>query len=174
LRKPDDYVIASVLFGSDRSRVDVLTPGRNLLLAVLLTFAAAGSAGAAEINIAALGVRVSGGVTSVRLVNNTSGVAAWMTVGQTFGGYVISGFDERNNAVVLVRDSVRVLLPLKTPRVQSSRGGNQPAPAADTAAVSSPLTPQGAEAAPAPAPSPAAPEPAAAPAPAPSSAPQRQ
>jgi len=100
---------------------------------ILALIGVSGRLSGAEVGILVTAVRDSGGVTSVRLTNSATGATAWMAVGQTFGGYVVSSFDSRTNSVILVRDNVRLVIPLRTPQVQGSRGGaasSQPAVAA--------------------------------------------
>jgi hypothetical protein len=112
-----------------------MTLGRTLRLVLLASIAIANGAQGAEPSVQATAVRVSGGTTSVRMVNNATGSSAWINVGQTFGGYVIASFEAASNTVVLSRDGTNMRLQLRSPRVQNSRGQTPSAPQQDPAGV---------------------------------------
>jgi hypothetical protein len=122
----------------------------RLLALALLTTAALRAADA--IQIAGV-ISLEPGRTMVRLVNTTSGVAAWVAVGDSFSGYRVQSFnasaDGRSDSVTLTGNGPPLRLTLAVPRVRSSttRGGAPAAPptgatpAAPTSAQGSPMVP---------------------------------
>lgn len=69
------------------------------------------------------------GKTSVRLVQKATGSAAWIPIGQSFEGYVVSAFEPKEETVVLVKDGATLRVRLNTAKVQEGK------PAADPAVV---------------------------------------
>jgi hypothetical protein len=80
-------------------------------------FLSVASAATAEIKFA--GILVTTEKTMFRLKDDAAGTAAaWVQVGQTFGGYAILRFDERRDLLTLLKDGAQSEVRLKDSKVQ--------------------------------------------------------
>jgi hypothetical protein len=106
-----------------------------LRLLVLFLSLLAGLRAADAIQMAGV-ISIGPGKTLVRLVNATTGIASWVSVGDTFAGYRVQSYtpspDGRSDFVTLTGNGAPLRLTLATSKVRSSnaRGG--------TAAVTTP------------------------------------
>lgn len=106
---------------------------KPLRLLVLFLSLLAGLRAADAIQVAGV-ISVGPGKTLVRLVNSTTGVAAWVSVGDTFSGYNVQSYnassDGRNDTVTLTGNGAPLRLTLATPKIRSStaRGGTTTVP----------------------------------------------
>jgi hypothetical protein len=115
---------------------------KPLRLLVLFLSLLAGLRAADAIQVAGV-IAIAPGNTLVRLINSTTGIAAWVSVGDTFSGYRVQSYnpspDGKSDSVTLSGNGAPLRLTLATPKVRSStaRGGaaptltsaNPPAPA---------------------------------------------
>ena len=92
------------------------------LLGLWLATAALG----AEPSIDFLGVLAGGSETSVSLADKTSGQTRWVKIGQEFGGYLVSAYEEGSETVILSKGGQQFRLRLKTAKVKA--GGAPPPP----------------------------------------------
>ena len=72
-------------------------------------------------------VLVLPGKTSVRLALRSGGSAAWIPVGQSFEGYVISVYDAKGETVVLTEGGVTTRVHLNTAKIQEGKPPLDPA-----------------------------------------------
>jgi hypothetical protein len=103
---------------------------KPLRLLVLFMSLLAGLRAADAIQVAGVISRGPGSQPMVRLVNATTGVAAWVSVGDTFSGYQVQSYnasaDGKSDSVTLTGNGAPLRLTLATPKVRSStaaRGG---------------------------------------------------
>lgn len=117
---------------------------KPLRILVLFFSLLAGLRAADAIQVAGV-ISVGPGKTMVRLVNSTTGVAAWVSVGDTFSGYNVQSYnassDGKSDSVTLTGNGAPLRLTLATPKIRSStaRGGTTAGPGG--AAPSDPNTP---------------------------------
>lgn len=106
---------------------------KPLRILVLFFSLLAGLRAADAIQVAGV-ISVGPGKTMVRLVNSTTGVAAWVSVGDTFSGYNVQSYnassDGKNDTVTLTGNGAPLRLTLATPKIRSSnaRGGTTAGP----------------------------------------------
>ena len=106
---------------------------KPLRILVLFFSLLAGLRAADAIQVAGV-ISVGPGKTMVRLVNATTGVAAWVSVGDTFSGYNVQSYnassDGKSDSVTLTGNGAPLRLTLATPKIRSStaRGGATTAP----------------------------------------------
>jgi hypothetical protein len=96
-----------------------------LLLLSLLS--AAVRVAAAEERLEFAGVLVLPKQTTVRLVDKSSGVSAWIPLGQAFEGYVVTAYEAKEETVVLAKDGTTLRIRLDAGKVKE--GGPEPTPA---------------------------------------------
>jgi hypothetical protein len=102
-----------------------------LRLLVLLLSLVAGLRAADAIQVAGV-ISIGPGNALVRLINSTTGIAAWVSVGDTFSGYRVQSYnaspDGKSDSVTLTGNGAPLRLTLATPKVRSStaRGGATP------------------------------------------------
>lgn len=106
---------------------DAMSLFRFCLFFSLTAVAGWGASAGEEIEFSA--VVVLPGKISVRLVQKATGSAAWIPIGQSFEGYVVSAFESREETVVLMKDGVTSRVRLNTAKVKEGK------PAADPAVV---------------------------------------
>jgi hypothetical protein len=78
----------------------------------------------AEPSIEFLGVLAGSGETSVSLADKSSGQTRWVKIGGGFGGYLVAGYEEGSETVVLKQGGQQFRLRLKTAKVKT--GGTEP------------------------------------------------
>jgi hypothetical protein len=98
-----------------------MSPFRFLLLFALLAVADTARAASAGDEIEFAAVVVLPGKTSVRLVQKATGNAAWIPIGQSFEGYVVSAFEPKEETVVLVKEGVTARVRLNSSKVQTGK-----------------------------------------------------
>jgi hypothetical protein len=140
-----------------------MPPLRFLVLLLGLT---AGLRAADAIQVAGV-IAMGQGRAMVRLVNATTGIAAWVSVGDTFSGYRVQSYnassDGRSDSVTLSGNGPTLRLSLAVPKIRSSgaRGGATTTaiaiPPGTGAQPATPMIPGAAEPAAAPPPPPPAP-----------------
>jgi hypothetical protein len=124
-----------------------------LRILVLFLSLVAGVRAADAIQVAGV-ISISPGNALVRLINSTTGVAAWVSVGDTFSGYRVQSYnasaDGKSDSVTLTGNGAPLRLTLAIPKVRSStaRGGTTttagtPATPGAPADQLSPFTPGG-------------------------------
>lgn len=97
------------------------------LLALLLCLVPALRA-ADAIQVAGV-ISIGPGNALIRLINSTTGIAAWVSIGDTFSGYRVQSYnaspDGKSDSVTLTGNGAPLRLTLATPKVRSStaRGG---------------------------------------------------
>jgi hypothetical protein len=102
---------------SDQPRLSAMTLRRLFLLALLPISA---SLAAAEIDVEFSGVLVAGEKTSVHLLRVSTGISAWIPLGQNFAGYVVSSYEPAADTIVLTKDGVPTRLRLKSAKVKEA------------------------------------------------------
>lgn len=119
---------------------------KPLRLLVLFVSLIAGLRAADSIQVAGV-ISMGPGKALVRLVNSTTGLASWVSVGDTFSGYRVQSYnasaDGKSDSVTLSGNGAPLRLTLATPKVRSStaRGGATPTPTPGNAAPGDPNTP---------------------------------
>lgn len=98
----------------------------RFLLFFSLTAASGWSASAGE-EIEFSAVVVLPGKISVRLVQKSTGNAAWIPIGQSFAGYVVSAFESKEETVALVKDGITTRVRLNTAKVKEGKPTLDPA-----------------------------------------------
>lgn len=94
---------------------------KSVLLAALLILPLSAVLAAVSDEIEFSAVAVLPGKISVRLVQKTTGNAAWVPLGQNFEGYVVSAFEAKEETVVLVKNGVTSRVHLNTAKVQEGK-----------------------------------------------------
>ncbi|MEN9663587.1 MAG: hypothetical protein RL324_2536 [Verrucomicrobiota bacterium] len=106
---------------------------KPLRILVLFFSLLAGLRAADAIQVAGV-ISAGPGKTMIRLVNSTTGVAAWVSVGDTFSGYNVQSYsassDGKSDSVTLTGNGTQLRLTLATPKIRSStaRGGTTAGP----------------------------------------------
>ena len=93
----------------------------------LFLLPAAALLGAVADGIEFSAVLVLPGKTSVRLALKSNGNAAWIPLGQSFDGYVVSAYDSKEETVVLTKNDVTIRVRLNTAKVQEGKPPLDPA-----------------------------------------------
>jgi type IV pilus assembly protein PilA len=95
-----------------------MTLRRLILVPALLLFVA--SLCAAEIDVEFSAVLVASGQTTVHLTRKSTGASAWIPLGQTFGGYVVSSYEAKSDSIILTKDGIPIRLRLKSAKVKAA------------------------------------------------------